>query len=119
LITITWLVVVLGVIGVFVFDVVSVVSSRVSAENDAQNAAYAASSEWHTTPNVEDAYQAAVKSLTDSPAERIVPSSFSIAPDGTVHLVVRRRIQTMLLGHIGPLRHLTIAVESGDANSIN
>ena len=117
--TITWLVVVLGVIGVFVFDGVSVMSSRVSAQDDAQNAAFAASSEWHITPNVEDAYQAAVNYLGGKKDERVLRHEFSVAPDGTVHLLIRRKIQTIVFGHIGAFRHLTVAIESGDANSIS
>jgi hypothetical protein len=119
--TMTWLVVVLGVVGIFAFDAVSVMSTRVSAQNDAQNAAYAASSEWHNSNhhNVEAAYQAAVASLAGKKTERVLPRDFTIASDGTVHLLLRATARTIVFGHIGALRHLTVAVESGDANSIS
>jgi hypothetical protein len=118
MITITWLVVVLGVVGIFVFDGVSIMSTRVSTEDDAQNAAFAASSEWHIKPNVEDAYLAAQNSLSGK-GEKVLTRGFSISNDGTVHLLVRRTANTVVLGRIKAFRHLTIAVESGDANSIS
>jgi Flp pilus assembly protein TadG len=112
------LVVVLAVIGVFGFDAVSVMSSRVSAENDAQTAAYAASQEYHNTLNLDDAYQAAVTSIAGK-GDTVLTHHFVIDTDGTVHLLVRRPVHTLVLKRIGPFRKYTVALESGDANSIN
>jgi hypothetical protein len=116
--TVTWLLVVLAVIGVVGFDGISILADRVSAQNDAQTAAYAASQEWHTTPNLDDAYQAAVASVAGK-GDVISTHHFTVDSNGTIHLILRRRADSILLGHISSLRHYTMAIEHGDANSIN
>lgn len=118
LVSITRLVVVLAIVGVIGFDGVSVVASRVSTENDAQTAAYAASAAWHAAPNIDAAYEAAVASVAGK-GETVLTHQFTVDPDGTVHLVLRSRTRSVLLEHIGALRHYTVTVEHGDANSIN
>jgi hypothetical protein len=116
--TLTFLIVVLAIIGVVAFDGVSVMSSRVTAQNDAQTAAYAASQSWHSNQNLDEAYQAAVTSLAGK-ADTVLTHHFTIDADGTVHLLVRRKARTVLLNHIGPLKQYEVAVEHGDANSMN
>lgn len=116
--TMTWLIVVLAVAGVFAYDGVSVMTSRVSAENDAQTAAYAASQEWHSTQNLDETYQAAVTSIAGK-GDTVLTRDFTVDPDGTVHLLVRRRANSIVFKRIGPLRQYTVAIEHGDANSIN
>jgi hypothetical protein len=112
-----WLVV-LAILGVCVFDGISIMSSRVSTENDAQSAAYAASSAWHNSHSIELAYQAAVTTVAGN-GETVLTHGFTIDPDGTAHLVLRSHARSILLTHIGPLKHYTITLEHGDANSIN
>jgi hypothetical protein len=116
--TITWLVVVLAIIGVFGYDTVSVMTSRVAAEDDAQTAAYAASQEYHSTQNLDDAYQAAVTSIAGK-GDTVLTHHFVVDTDGTVHLLVRRPVRTLVFKRIGPLRKYTVALEHGDANSLN
>jgi hypothetical protein len=116
--TMVWLVAVLAILGVCGFDAASIISTRVNTENDAQTAAYAASASWHSTQNLDTAYQAAVTSLAGK-GDTVLTHHFTIDPDGTVHLLVRRRAHSVVLDHIKSLRHLSLAVESGDANSIN
>jgi Flp pilus assembly protein TadG len=117
-VTVTWLFVLLAIVGIAAFDGISVMSARVSAENDAQTAAYAASAEWHTTRNVDEAYQAAVQSLLGK-NQTISTKQFTVDPDGTVHLVVLAKVHTLVMYRIPQLRQYSIAVEHGDANSIN
>jgi hypothetical protein len=116
--TVTWLVVVLAIIGVLGFDGFSVLSDRVKAQNDAQTAAYAASQAWHTTQNLDDAYQAAVTSVAGT-GDVVLTRHFTIDSDGTAHLLLRRRANTIVLKHISAFRKYTVALEHGDANSIN
>lgn len=116
--TMIWLVAVLAVIGVFGYDTVSVMSSRVSAEDDAQTAAYAASQEYHSTQNLDQAYQAAVTSIAGK-GDTVLTHHFVVDADGTVHLLVRREVRSIVFKRIGPLRKYTVAVEHGDANSLN
>jgi hypothetical protein len=118
LVTISRLVVVLGIVGVLGYDGFSVAANRVSTESDAQSAAYAASDAWHSKPNVDLAYQAAIQSVAGSD-ETVLQRGFTVDADGTVHLLLRNTTHTVVFGHIGPLRHLTVAIEHGDANSVN
>jgi Tfp pilus assembly protein PilX len=112
-----WLVV-LAILGVCAFDVVSIAAARISTETDAQSAAYAASTAWHASRNIDSAYNAAQFSITGN-GETVLAHQFTVDPDGTVHLVLRRQVHTLLLSHIGSLRHYTIVLEHGDADSIN
>ncbi|HEX3706482.1 MAG TPA: hypothetical protein VHV76_07600 [Mycobacteriales bacterium] len=41
---------------------------------------------------------------------------FSIDPDGTVHMVVRRQAKTLVFSHLGFMHNLLISYEQGDAN---
>jgi hypothetical protein len=117
LVTISRLVVVLAIIGVFGYDGFSVMSNRVSTEDNAQTAAYAASQAWHTTPNLQAAYQAAVASIAGT-GDTVLRKNFSVDPDGNIHLLVRHTAKTVVFRRVGPLRHLTVATEHGDANSV-
>lgn len=118
LVTITRLVVVLGIVGVFGYDGFSVLSNHVSTENDAQNAAYTASQAWHNDRNLSAAYQAAVQSVAGKD-ETVLTQGFSVDPDGTIHLLLRHTEKTVIFSRFGPLKHLTVTTEHGDANSVN
>lgn len=117
LVTITRLVVVLAIIGVFGFDGFSIMSNDVATENNAQTAAYAASQSWHHSPNLGAAYQAAVTSIAGT-QDTVLTRNFSVDPDGTIHLLLRHTAHTVVFNRIGPLRHLTVATQHGDANSV-
>ena len=108
----TKLVVVLAVVGVIMFDVVSVSAARVGAEDDASQAAESAGFEWRSTHDVQQSYQAALDSLP-SDSESIPAKSFVIDSSGTVHLTVHRLTRTMLVQHIGPLKHFTVVTAHG------
>ena len=111
----TKLAVVLAVVGVALFDVVSVTAAGIGAEDDANSAASAAGFEWHNTHNVQSAYDAAVESLP-SDSESIPVKSFVIDSAGTVRLVVHRVTRTMLVQHIGPLeKRFGVVTAHGEA----
>lgn len=157
-----WLVklaVALGILGVLGYDTFVTVATHLKAENDAQNAAYAASQAWqdanHAAGSQETlsaAYQAAITWLQDNEPSRCTaelqaqaaqatPASipagcdyvcvgassqtqicgshgrFTIDPDGTVHLVVRREANTLVFGHLGFMHSLLVAYENGDAST--
>jgi hypothetical protein len=115
--TMTGLVAFLGIAGIFGYDGFSVMSNNVQTENDAQDAAYAASQDWHLHGNIQLAYQAAVLSLAGK-GEKVLTQGFSVDPDGTIHLLVRHTAHTIVYAHIGPLKHLTVTTQHGDANSV-
>jgi hypothetical protein len=118
LVTITRLFVILAIVGVLGYDGFAVMSVHVTAENDAQNAAYAASQAWHSNQNLEVAYQAAEQSVAGK-HETVLTHGFSVDPDGTIHLQVTKTAHTLVFSRIGPLKHLTVVTEKGDANSVN
>jgi hypothetical protein len=127
------LAVALGVFGVLGYDTFVTIATHLKAENDAQNAAYAASSAWSNAADSNDrtamsAYQVAAQYLaTNDPADHLCAGdtdplclgkgAFSVDPDSTVHLVVRRQAKTLIFGHLGFMHNLLIAYESGDADS--
>jgi hypothetical protein len=118
-VTMTRLLVILAIVGILGYDTFAVMSTHVSTENDAQNAAFAASQAWHNNPNIDQAYQAAVTELASNPAEKVQTTGFTIDPDGTAHLIVVRKAKTILFGHIGAMKNWVLATERGDANSVN
>jgi hypothetical protein len=114
---ITKLAVALAIIGVFGYDGVSVLTVHVVTSSDAADAADAASASWQQTHNVTLAYQAASTSVATHHEKVLTcPTCFSIAPDNTAHVELRRTAHTLLFSHIGFLRHTTVITESADAN---
>jgi hypothetical protein len=124
LVTMTRLVVILAIVGVLGYDTFACMSNRVSTENDAQNAAFAASQAWHNNQAnpglaIQQAYQAAVTEVANDKGETVQQQGFTVDPDGTVHLVVTRTAKTILFGHLGFSKPWTVGNEHGDANSVN
>lgn len=122
----------LAVLGLLGYDGVTTVATHLKAENDAQNAAYAASQAWSETEagnrTAMNAYTAAVEyEAENNPSDHVcegttdplcgTKGNFSVDPDGTVHLVVRREAKTVIFKHIGFMHGLLVAYESGDAST--
>jgi hypothetical protein len=116
-VTITKLLVVMVILGVCGYDTFAIMATRVHTEDDAQNAAYAASSTWNSTKNINEAYQSAVAAVAGKPCEKVLTQGFSIDPDGTAHLTVTCTAHTLVVDKIGPLKHWIYAAEHGDSNS--
>jgi hypothetical protein len=145
----------IAVLGLLGYDGFVTVATHLKAENDAQNAAYAASAKWEgATGNAKDAQTAYAGALAylmtnesgscatalTAESQGTTPTSlpvgcdylctgaaaqvpvcgshglFSVDPDGTVHLVVRRQAKTLIFGHLGFMHNLLVAYEQGDAN---
>lgn len=118
--TLTRLFAAMAVLGVAGYDAFACMSDHVKTEDNAQDAAYAASQSWMNDKNIYDAYDAALAALkADNPDDRLIKASFTIDPDGTVHLKVVRTATTLVTGHIGFLKHYTVATENGDANAFD
>jgi hypothetical protein len=110
----TKLIVVVAVIGVMLFDVLSVTAARIGTSDDANQAATIAGNEWRTSHNAQLAYEAALDSLP-SDSEDIPARSFVIGSDGSVHLVVKRPVKTMLAHRIGPFKKYSVVTAHGEA----
>ena len=98
--------------GIVLFDVVSVAVARVSVADDANTAARAASEAYATERNVQGAYDAAAFAAGGR-GESVAPLEFRVAPDGQVSLRLSRTARTVVLGRIGPLRHLGTVSANG------
>ena len=99
----TKLVVVLAVLGVVGFDLISLGTARFQAEDHAQSAVRAASAAYRTPADLQAAYDAAYAEVVEH-GDTIDATTFSVAPDGTVTLTLRRTAPTLLVEKLGPVR---------------
>jgi hypothetical protein len=103
-IVIGWLVkivVVVGLLGVALFDAISIGVSRLSVEDAGTLAAREASTALARNANLQAAYETAVyAALEANPLNEVPPSSFVALPDGSVELVVTREATTFVVQHI-------------------
>lgn len=109
----TKLVLVLSVLGVLGFDAISLVQARFKASDRATTAAGAAAAEYATSKDVQKAYNAAFATTVDN--DTIETQTFTVAPDGTVTLVLHHEATTLLLQRVGPLRKYADATGEGRA----
>jgi hypothetical protein len=116
-IVVGWLVkvaLVLFVVGVAGFDGIAVASAHLSASDDANTAASAAASDYWNNHSVASAVRAANDAIT-SPNEQLVADTLTIARDGSVTLLLRRDITTVVMHDIGPLKKYTVITVRGEA----
>jgi Flp pilus assembly protein TadG len=113
-----WLVV-LVIVALFGIDTFTAVQNRVHTENDAQEAALAASTAYHANSNnLQAAYLAAVQALAGK-NETVATAGFSVDASGGIHLTITHTAKTLVLSRIGPLKHYATTTQDGDANSIS
>ena len=88
----------LAVAGIFLFDAISIGSTKASIADQGSFAARAASEAWQETGDIQKAYDAAVLSATEqNPENTVLTKGFTIDADDTVHLVVTREAHTIVL----------------------
>ena len=121
-IVISWLtklVVVTALIGVVGFDGISIGVAKFNVADDATTAVEAASSSWQTSRhNIQYAYESAQEALSNPLTEEIPVNSFSIDPDGTVHLTVVKTARTLLLFRVHKLAHYAVVRSTASGKSI-
>ena len=121
-IVISWLtklVVVTALIGIVGFDGISIGVAKFNVSDDASSAVNAASSSWQSSQhNIQFAYESAQEALSNPTTEEIPVNSFSIDPDGTVHLTVVKTARTLLLFRIHKLAHYAVVTSSASGKSI-
>jgi hypothetical protein len=110
----TKLVVAIAVVGVALFDSISIGAARLGATDDASAAAEAAGASYRTSHDVQAAYQAALETLPSS-SESLPPQQFVVQSDSTVDLVLRRTTNTLLARRIGPLKKYVVVVVHGES----
>jgi hypothetical protein len=106
----------LTVVGVALFDGVSVGIAHMNAQDDANTAAVAANAEWTQSHNIQSAYDAAAGAVSNGD-ETVLTKGFTIDADGTVHLVLRRTATTLVMAKIGPLKKYTVFTVQGEATT--
>lgn len=90
--------VVLAIAGVALFDAISVGSTKASVADDGSYAAREASATWDETKDIQATYETAVRVAEEENAEnKVLTKGFTVDQDGTVHLVVSRTAQTLVL----------------------
>jgi len=113
----TRLTVVLGLIGVLIFDVISLTVTRLGVADDASAAAIAASHSYQETHSVDRAYEAALESArSTNPGDSITPGSFNINPDGHVSLTVQREAVTVVARYIPSVKDQLVLQAEGSAS---
>jgi hypothetical protein len=104
----TRLVVALAVAGVIGFDLVALGVGRLQAEDRAAAAADAAVSTWSGgSKDVQAAYDAALAHLAEDGGEAvdtIDPTTFTVAPDGTVTLTLEHTAPTLIVEKLSAAR---------------
>jgi hypothetical protein len=94
----TKLTVALALVGVVLFDAISVGSTRATVADDGSYAAHQAADTWADTKDIQQAYASASAAAAEAnPANVVSTKGFTVDPDGTVHLVISRTAHTMIL----------------------
>jgi len=114
-----WLIklsVTLGIIGLLLFDGVSVVVAKVGVQDDASLAAREASDAADRGATVQEAYDAAVEALADQASPSVVDTAtFTLGPDGSATVTTTRTASTFFLKHIGLLDEWVMAAATATA----
>ncbi len=103
----TKLLLLLGLVGVLVYDGVSIAYHRVSAADHGASAADVAGETWRQTQDAQAAYEAAQATLSTT-GEVIIPQSFSIDPStDTVRFTLTTTAKTLAAYRLSITRGLT------------
>lgn len=106
--------VVIAVLGVVAFDGISLAQARFQASDRANTAASAAADDYHTNHDLQKAYNAAFATVVDG--DTIETATFRVATDGSVTLRLHHHATTLVVQHIGPLKHWADSVETGEGH---
>ena len=94
----TKLCVTLALVGVVLFDAISVGSTAASVSDQGTYAAFEASATWDQTKDLQKTYLTAATAAAEQNSQNVVSTKgFTVDPDGTVHLVISREASTLIL----------------------
>ena len=94
----TKLTVIMALVGVVLFDAISVGTTTASVADQGTSAALQASAMWDQSKDLQAAYNSAVAAAVEqNPLNELDPKTFSIDADGTVHLTLSRDAKTLVL----------------------
>jgi hypothetical protein len=111
----TRIVVGLGITAVIGFDTLSIGVAHVSATDDANAAARAASAAFQADHGDLKATLEAARASAEQHGETVVANSVTVDADGTVHLKIEHPATTLLVKHLSPVRSWARVVVSGSA----
>jgi hypothetical protein len=93
-----------ALIGLVIFDGLSVGITKISLTDQGETAAREASEIWKSTHDIQQAYDTALGAAHEANTlNDIDPKSFTVDQDGTVHLRISREATTLVLQRIGAL----------------
>src|SRR5947209_6825097 len=104
------------ILGISTFDAIAVGSAHLTTSDDANTAASAAASDFQSSHSAASALRAATDAITN-PNETMVPGSFTIETNGSVSLLVQRKVTTLVMFRIGPLKKYTLIKIRGEATA--
>jgi hypothetical protein len=113
----TRIVIGLAITAVVGFDGLSIAVAHVSAMDDANSAAIAASTAWRADQGNATAIFQAAESSAALHNETVLPSSVHVDADGTAHLKLRHDAITLAVRHLGPLRSWTVVIVNGSGRA--
>lgn len=105
----------LGVLALVVFDGVALMTTTVSASDQATTAASAAADSYRSAHDVQAAYDAAVAAVAGD-GDTVETASFHVGPDGHVGLRLRKTAATLWLQRVAPLEHFRHVTASGEGS---
>jgi hypothetical protein len=112
-----WLVkiaLVLTIIGISAFDAIACTSAHLMTTDDANTAASAAAAEYQNSHSLQAALTAAEGAISN-PSEALDPKSLAIAEDGSATVTIERKVTTLVMYRIGPLKKYTDIKVRGQA----
>ncbi|MEA2484381.1 MAG: hypothetical protein QOC55_2328, partial [Thermoleophilaceae bacterium] len=95
-------------------DGIAVAQAHFQAADRATTAAAAAADEYKSSHDVQKAYNAAFGTISGD--DSIETKTFRVTQDGIVTLRLHHVAATLVLRHIGPLKHFADAVETGEGH---
>lgn len=116
----SWLsriVLVLAITAVIGFDGLSIAVAHLSATDDANTAATAASAAWRTDKGALAPTLLAAQTSAAQHDETVLPASLSVASDGTVRLRLQRHATTLVVHHVGPISSWADVIVKGSGKS--
>lgn len=101
----------LAVIALLAFDGIQTVVAHVGGKDDAGNAAYAAAEAWNGSHNSEQVFAAAKAAIP--PRDHLLSCTATTPDAQTWTCTLTRTARTILFGHLGFMRSITVARETG------
>lgn len=118
-----WLVkiaLVLGILGIALFDAISIGTTSVTIADQGSYAARQASEVWAQSKDLQKTYDAAVAAAReDNPHNAVATKDFRVDADGTVHLTVARTASTIVVRRIGPIRDWARVRHTAEGRSVD